>query len=202
MNFARECASLTYISHVTILFIYSLVLVLSNLPWHSYAQINFCFIMLIGFALSSIASIVYVVEPSLASCTATQWLVVLGFTLELTPLLVKVAAVNRIQQAAKRYKRVNVKASDLYFAVAAVVIFVVACMVAWTASDPPTLVLDYVMSQDDDTVVQASRTCSSRSDVWYLLSLSWMGMLLIMTTVLAFQSRNVVQRFNETKSLV
>ena len=152
--------------------------------------------------INSIASIVYVVEPSRVTCTTTQWLVVLGFTLELTPLLVKVAAVNTIQQAAKRYKRVNLKASDLYIAVALVIVFVVGCLIAWTVVDPPTLVLDYVMSKNDENVVQVSRTCSSESDVWYFLSLAWMGMLLIMTTVLAFQSRNVVQRFNETKSLV
>ena len=169
---------------------------------HRYAQVNFCFLILTGMLINSVASIVYVVEPSLASCTTTQWLVVLGFTLELTPLLVKVAAVNTIQQAAKRYKRVNLKASDLYIAVALVIVFVVGCLIAWTVVDPPTLVLDYVMSKNDENVVQVSRTCSSKNEVWYFLSLAWMGMLLIMTTVLAFQSRNVVQRFNETKSLV
>ena len=169
---------------------------------HRYAQVNFCFLILTGMLINSVASIVYVVEPSLASCTTTQWLVVLGFTLELTPLLVKVAAVNTIQQAAKRYKRVDLKASDLYIAVALVIVFVVGCLIAWTVVDPPTLVLDYVMSKNDENVVQVSRTCSSKNEVWYFLSLAWMGMLLIMTTVLAFQSRNVVQRFNETKSLV
>ena len=202
-----------------------------------YAQANFCFLILAGLFLSSIAAICYVVEPSRFSCTATQWLLVLGFTLELIPLLVsanlapslqrcqpcsslliifhsrltcrvfirlqvKVAAINRIQQAAKRYKRVNVEARDLYLAVAAVIIFILIFLLCWTLLDPPSSVHRYVMSVEDEAVVISTQLCASSSDSWDIAALSWIGMLLVMTTVLAVQSRNVPQRFNETKSLV
>ena len=198
-----------------------------------YAQSNFCFLILSGLFLSSIAAMTYVLEPSRLTCTATQWLLVLGFTLELIPLLVsliallldvfwllcspliifishmklgrqqvKVAAINRIQQAAKRYKRVNVEARDLYIAVAAVVFVVLAFLLCWTLIDPPKNVHQYVMSLDDESLVVSTQVCASASDSWFIAALSWIGLLLVMTTVLAVQSRNVPQRFNETKSLV
>ena len=112
------------------------------------------------------------------------------------------AAINRIQQAAKRYKRVNVGARDLYIAVAAVVFVVSAFLLCWTLIDPPTNVNQYVMSLDDESLVVSTQVCASASDSWFIAALSWIGLLLVMTTVLAVQSRNVPQRFNETKSLV
>lgn len=55
------------------------------------AQVNFLYLLLVGLAMVSTASILLNVEPSDASCMAITWLVSLGYTFELIPLLFKVS---------------------------------------------------------------------------------------------------------------
>ena len=53
-----------------------------------YAQPEFIILVLTGILMIVVGAIVSVTEISLATCVAKQWLVTLGYSVELTPLIV------------------------------------------------------------------------------------------------------------------
>ena len=57
-----------------------------------YAQVNFMYLLLLGLFLVCIGSILYAIEPSTGICNARQWFVVVGYSFELVPLIVKVSS--------------------------------------------------------------------------------------------------------------
>lgn len=55
-----------------------------------FSQWEFLLLLLLGIVMVSVGSILLAIPPNDASCVAIQWLVGLGYTLELVPLIVKV----------------------------------------------------------------------------------------------------------------
>jgi hypothetical protein len=165
------------------------------------AQPFFLALILSGFLMTSVSAIFFLLEPSKSSCVSTAWFVSLGFTLQLVPLLVKIAAITRIDSSAKKMKRVLVKPKTMIAAVASVVGVVLVYLIVWTIVDPPTLVEDRVVSPVDDRVIEVAENCDSQSYYWLVVCHAWEALLLICATVLAVQSRNVAQQLNESKSL-
>ena len=55
-----------------------------------FSQWEFLILLLMGLLLVSEGSILLAIPPTNASCVAVQWLVGIGYTLELVPLIVKV----------------------------------------------------------------------------------------------------------------
>jgi uncharacterized membrane protein YidH (DUF202 family) len=186
----------------------TLVVVVSIITYHYrkkwvfvVAQPLFLPLILSGFFMTSIAAILYVIEPSKSSCVATAWLTSLGFTLQLVPLLVKIAAITKIEANSKKLRRVTVRPKKMIAAVASVVGLLLVYLIVWTIVDPPTRVEDRVLSPDDDTVVEVTEQCDSQAPYWTVVILSWEALLLVCATVLAVQSRHVTQQLNESKSL-
>ena len=61
-----------------------------------YAQVEFLFLVLWGLFLVALAAIVMSFEPvNAVHCIIQEWMLFLGYTLALVPLIVKVAAINR-----------------------------------------------------------------------------------------------------------
>ena len=125
--------------------------------------------------------------------------------LELVPLIVKVAAINRLTKASNRLKRITVDRMNLFVFVAGVVGLVVCYMAFWTAFDPPDRQGEYELTEkvtmNGETVVELSFHCASESGVWRYISVVWHALLLLTATVLAFQTRNVRDEFNESRIL-
>lgn len=76
------------------------VAIVAGLTWKNrkekvikYAQPNFLFMLLAGLTLVTFGAILFSVEPSDATCAAIPWFVVLGSSLQILPLIVKVSAV-------------------------------------------------------------------------------------------------------------
>ena len=65
------------------------------------AQIEFLWLLLVGLFLLAAGSIINSLPPTDFTCMVVIWLVNLGYTLELVPLIVKVAALNHLLGAAK-----------------------------------------------------------------------------------------------------
>ena len=78
------------------------------------AQIEFLGLLLFGCINISVSAIVTGIPPNNTSCVATVWLINIGYTLELVPLVVKVAAINKLLNAARRMRRVTLKRSSLF----------------------------------------------------------------------------------------
>ena len=101
-----------------------------------YAQVNFCYLVLVGLLWSAIGANFYLMEPpSTLSCTATEWLFLLGLTLQLAPLFVKIAKVNE-SRSSRRRNLIKLKSKDFSYVVFSVVILVVY-LVNWTVLDTP-----------------------------------------------------------------
>ena len=97
------------------------------------AQIAFLRLLLAGSFLISIGSILTGMSAGSFTCIGSIWLVNIGYTLELVPLIVKVAAICKLVEAARRLQRVVVERQKLFGAVASV-LFVVLHLPAMMAA--------------------------------------------------------------------
>eukprot|EP00957_Ditylum_brightwellii_P075448 5734086-Ditylum_brightwellii.AAC.1 len=87
--------------------------------------------------LISIGAILLAVPATDSTCGASIWFVNLGYTLELVPLILKVAAINKLMVAAKKMKRVVVQRKSLFYGVAGVCLFAIIFLALWTGFDRP-----------------------------------------------------------------
>ncbi|CAB9506860.1 expressed unknown protein [Seminavis robusta] len=171
-----------------------------------FAQIEFLWIILTGLLMVSIGSMIMVLPVhSDGMCVATVWLVVLGYTFELIPLLVKVSALNKLMRAAKKMKRVKLERSWLFGAVFAIAFAMVVFLVVWTAVDPVQRLIAHELTTEEteagETIVAARYYCASESDGWRYTWVAVNMAMLICATVLAVQTRNVRDEVNESLTM-
>ena len=164
-----------------------------------YAQVPFVVMVLFGMLLVACGSIFLALEPQDPICVSQKWFITLGYTLELVPLLVKIAAINRVVAATRRMKRVRLSMRSLCLTVVALVLVVIVFLTLWTALDSPNRHEDRYLKGVN--VVSTSVVCASDSALWDPIVLCWNGILILCATVLAFQSRDVQEEFNDSKSL-
>jgi len=127
-----------------------------------YAQIEFLYLLLVGSAMVSVGAILMGWgATSDATCVAHVWLTGLGYTLELVPLLVKVAAINSLMQAARRMRRVQLQRSTLHGGVALIAMVVTAYLLTWTFLDPPYKTANYQLTDQTVTLVGPNTSTSS-----------------------------------------
>eukprot|EP00934_Nitzschia_sp_Nitz4_P008874 Nitzschia sp. Nitz4//scaffold230_size58257//40074//43916//NITZ4_006487-RA/size58257-processed-gene-0.68-mRNA-1//-1//CDS//3329543268//8864//frame0 len=168
-----------------------------------FAQPFFMMLILHGFLLVSAGAVLNAFEPTLLNCTASSWLVVLGYTIELVPVLVKTSAINRlISSSKKKMKRVNISRHLMFMQVTLFVALSLAFLITWTVLDTPDAqVLREVVENDEVIVVQQDLKCASEQSLWRLVSFGWQALLLLLAAVLAFQSRGVMTQLNDSKYL-
>lgn len=169
------------------------------------AQFEFLTILLVGLMLVSIGSVLIAIPPSNFTCVASIWLTNIGYTLELVPLIVKMAAIQRIVSAARKLRHVHVNRRALVGLVVIVSATVAIFLTFWTAIDPPRKQAEFDLTtrvnESGATIVSTVFFCSSRSPGWRYSSVCWHGGMLIIATIQAFQTRNVRQEINESQTL-
>ena len=169
------------------------------------AQIEFLFLLLVGLMLVALGSLLNAIRPTDARCVAVVWLVNFGYTMELVPLIVKVAALNRLMVAAQQMKRVQLNVHNLYLEVFIISFLVGGYLIAWTAVDPPQKLYDLELTDKTTdlghSIVQRTYYCESDNIVWSYVSISWQLLLLLSASVLAFQTRRMSEDINETRTL-
>jgi hypothetical protein len=166
-----------------------------------FAQPLFLFLVLIGFLCISIAAFVMVIQPTNFLCVCVEWLIVLGYSIALVPVLVKTSAINKLMNSSKKTQRIRLNSKTLFVRVAMAVACVLIGLVLWTIQDPPRAFYRQELSFDDPRVVIRDLECESNSIVWTAVQLSWEIVLLLMAAVLAFQSRTSASIINDSKSL-
>ncbi|CAB9521812.1 Nitrilase family, member 2 [Seminavis robusta] len=170
----------------------------------SFAQIEFLRLLLAGSLLTSSGAILLAVPPSDVTCIATIWFVEVGYTLELVPLIVKIAALNRLMAAAAKMRRITLKREYLFGSVAMIMGFVVIFLIVWSAVEPPHEAVQEDTSTDDDGFTTVTKTyyCSGYTSVWSVVVQVWNIILLLSASVLAFQTRKIKRKdFNESQTL-
>jgi 7 transmembrane sweet-taste receptor of 3 GCPR len=169
------------------------------------AQIDFLCLLLAGLLFISIGALIAAIPPTNGSCIAVIWLVNVGYTLELAPLLVKVAAINQLMKASTRMQKINVERKQLFGSVFIVTALVIIFLIVWTAVDAPQkqpeLSLSTSMTERNETIIYQTYYCSSEVAAWQYVAFGWTCLLLFSSSVLAFQMRNVRQEFNESTTL-
>eukprot|EP00529_Nitzschia_sp_RCC80_P003529 CAMPEP_0113508744 /NCGR_PEP_ID=MMETSP0014_2-20120614/37187_1 /TAXON_ID=2857 /ORGANISM="Nitzschia sp." /LENGTH=1130 /DNA_ID=CAMNT_0000404491 /DNA_START=363 /DNA_END=3755 /DNA_ORIENTATION=+ /assembly_acc=CAM_ASM_000159 len=169
------------------------------------AQLDFIFFLFVGLVMMGIAAVLLTLQPTDGICTASLWMWSLGYTLELVPLIVKIAAINRLMQAAQAMRRVKLQRKSLFGVVFGFVAINIIFLSTWTAIDPPSRLHSYQLtgevSDDGDTVVARKVFCSSQESFWRIIAVAWQCLLLICATVLAWQTRNLRQDMNESETL-
>jgi len=167
-----------------------------------YAQPNFLFMLLFGLALVCIGAILFSTKPSIGSCIARPWFVILGSSLQIVPLIVKVAAINKVCQETRRMIRTTIRPKMLYKATGVIMGLVSLYLLIWTFVDPYTLQTDKELTsfvnEDGGKIVQITYFCASSSSSWSIISFSYQFLLLVAATVLAFQNQNADTMFNES----
>ena len=174
-------------------------------PVIRHAQIGFLWIILAGLFLVAAGNLISVAPPSNLTCATSTWLINLGYTLEVVPLIVKVAAIQRMVHAAKKARRIVVDMNHLYAAVAAISSLVVIFLLLWSILDLPGKDAIYTLSSDKtrngETIVWVGEFCHSESNVWRYCAAVWHSLLLMAASVLAFTTRKIKTDFNENQSL-
>jgi len=129
----------------------------------------------------------------------------LGISLELVPLIVKVAAINKIFQRGTRFRRVLIDRKKLYRNVGSVIIVVAIFLLVWTIVDPPNgqsnRRLTDDINEDGGQIIDIEYLCKSNSPAWVACATVYQFVLLVAATVLALQNRKVRQEFNDSSRL-
>eukprot|EP00934_Nitzschia_sp_Nitz4_P001250 Nitzschia sp. Nitz4//scaffold195_size40117//9703//13668//NITZ4_007574-RA/size40117-processed-gene-0.24-mRNA-1//-1//CDS//3329540359//1250//frame0 len=167
-----------------------------------YAQPIFLKLILIGFLLIASGAILMTYTPSFGICVGSVWLILLGFTIELVPVLVKTAAINRLIRSSKKFRRVNVTRGRMMLQVAVVFAFVVTALLVWTVMEASRGVESYRVSKGGDaTLIEVDLECSRSNSSFSFVDIVWQVLLLLIASVLAFQSRDVMKQLNDSKTL-
>lgn len=164
-----------------------------------FAQEFFLYLFSLGFFLVGIGASVYGTVPSAGSCAARWWFVVIGFTFVFVPLLIKIAAINKLMNDAKKMRRTNVSKQLVYKIVACIVMCVVLYISVWTGVDAPVPESELVLRNEGGNQVDVHIQCSSEYAAWELIAFGWEGVLICSAAAVAYLSRNIKQAFNESR---
>ena len=207
-NTALTASSIALGSVAVLLVIVAAIIVYCNRSRRvmTYAQIDFLWLLLAGLLIMSIGALVAAIPPTNATCVTSIWFVNVGHTLELAPLLVKVSAINRLMSASRRLEKVKIERGSLFKSVMVITSSIVVYLIIWSAVDAPSKQGELTLTTETEettgeTIVYQTYYCSSESDVWLYIAFGWTGLLLLSSTVLAIQMRNVRQEFNESLTL-
>ena len=158
----------------------------------------FLLMILIGCQLTLISDFMPVASlpsSSPASCAAYSWPLSTGFTLAVASLVAKTWRIAAIFDA-KRIKVRHIPDWKLGVPVLAAVLCDVLLNAIWLGADP-LLPTDFVSSSNP--LVHYTSCSSTHTLLWYALTFSLKGALLLYGVILASQVRNVPSAFNESR---
>ena len=167
-----------------------------------HAQVYFIQLLLLGFSMISVGALITAMEPSKGTCVAVPWLITLGYSVALIPTLVKTSIINKaLRSGIPRRRRVVINPRRMAYMVLAPLVCIIAYISAWTAIDPLVDKEVRVLLDESGEDVSLRTRCESESSAWYLISMGWIMLLLLLASTIAYQSQNIPQEFNESKTL-
>lgn len=171
-----------------------------------HAQVEFLWLLLAGLLLVSIGALLIGIPPSSdGECVAAVWTTNVGYSLELVPLIVKMAAFYKLMRAARKMRHVQVTVRMLYGAVLLLTFVVIIFLITWTVLDAPHLGTEYDLTEETtdegEFIVTTSHYCTSNSQAWLYASVGWHLTLLTAATIQTIQTRSIRQEINESQTL-
>ena len=123
--------------------------------------------------------------PSKGACITRSWTLLYGYTLQLIPLIIKLYATNKVFQASKKLRRVQIDKKRLFGLVCLIMLLSTIYLTCWTIIDPFTVKTKYQL-EDQSNQIEVQYLCASNSAIWNYVSLGWNFTLLLCAVMLAF----------------
>lgn len=128
----------------------------------------------------------------------TDWFVIVGYTLELAPLLLKLQAINKVAREGMQIHRIEIDRKVLTCSVFIFIAPVLLFLVLWTSIATPKITYSFLINDSDNASIVADQYCKSGSQLWDLVGYIWQALLLFSASILAFQSRDMDVELNES----
>ena len=153
-----------------------------------------CVIMFLGILSCQVASLLYFVKPTDALCKARLFAGTVSMTTCYAPVLLRTSRVYRIFKSAQSspVQPPFISPRSQIAAACGLVAVQVAITLTWLLAVPPSVVRDY-QHQDHTLLI-----CSSKRKTM-AITLAYNTILILISTVYAFKTRNLPQNFNEAK---
>jgi len=121
--------------------------------------------------------------------------------LELLPIIIKVATINKLVREARQLRpfALNPKRLDLFFISA--ILAIIAYLTATTIISPVKVMSVANIDSNDSFSISIGEVCSSSPIQWNSLDYGIEGVLILSACVLVIQSRDVFEEFNEGQGL-
>ncbi|KAJ3178227.1 hypothetical protein HK101_010150, partial [Irineochytrium annulatum] len=151
-------------------------------------------IIIVGIMLSFSTTVVYIGNPTRLTCILQPWLLCLSFCLTNSALLSKTYRIYSIFGNMKKMSASSVSGLAIIRNMAILCGIEVVVLIIWTVLDPP---VPAGVFQSADA---AFLTCSSAKygDIFSGILLSMNGLMLVAGTWLAYQTRNVDEKYRES----
>ena len=164
------------------------------------AKIDILLWVIFGEGLVVIGSLVTTIDINDATCMISKWTTILGYSMEIVPIIIKVGTINKLVREARQLQPfdLNTRKLDIIFICA---ILSVAIYLASASIIDPTKVKTVSVLHPDTLNVYVGAICSSKSIGWDIVDFGLQAVFLIIATVLVFQSRDVFDKFNEGQGL-
>ena len=154
----------------------------------------------IGLFFVAIGAVTSADPSSDGVCVTSEWSILIGYTLELAPILIKVQAINKVTREAMRFRRLQIDQNKLKKYPLLFVTPVLIYLVIWTIVDMPKSTESLALDRSGSgNIVDVNKSCNSNYEIWVILAYVWQSLLLLSASVLAFQSRDVIEEMNESQ---
>lgn len=157
--------------------------------------------VLIGAYTSLIGSTAVAFRISNVTCMISSWTSILGITIQLVPIIIKIGTVNKLIREARMMRpfELNPKVLDRYFlgSVLAIVIYLVIV----TAIDPAKVRTSATIVEGDLFTLTEGQYCAHSHKIWHTIDHALCGILILIASLLVFQSRDCFEEFNEGQGL-
>lgn len=123
----------------------------------------------------------------------------LGYCLAMIPILIKLSAINKLNRAGYEFQRVaNIDSGRFKRVMSITMTLLISYLVLWTIMDKAELEREYIGRDVDGVkIVYMYDSCSSRSNWWEIMAFAFEVLLLLATTILTYQSSDVIDELNE-----
>ena len=160
-----------------------------------------------GLLLVSLGALSSVMQSSTLPCILSEWFILLGYTMLLSPVFIKISTVNKIARHSREFRHVDVDSRHLVLSPFYLLVPVIAFLTVWTTLDRPTLTetlsLQYEFGHIGNDTILVNYYCSSLSPMWRYASYTWQFFLLFSASLLSIQSLKieVAEEMRESKAL-
>lgn len=157
--------------------------------------------VLIGAYTALIGSTAVAFRISNVTCMISSWTSILGIAIQLVPIIIKIGTVNKLVREARMMRpfELNPKVLDLYFlgSVLAIVLYLVIA----TVIDPAKARISATIVEGDLFTLTEGQYCAHSHKIWHTIDHAICGILILIASLLVFQSRDCFEEFNEGQGL-